>query len=47
MAVNIKWDDYQPTISNAFSAFRNSEYLHDVTLVTDDNQQFTAHKLVF
>merc|ERR1712126_425941 len=46
MAVNIKWNDFQPTISNAFSTFRNSEYLHDVTLVTDDNQQFTAHKLV-
>ena len=46
MAANIKWDDYQPTISNAFRIFRNDEYLHDVTLVSDDNQQFTAHELV-
>ena len=46
MAVNVKWDDFQPTISNAFSALRNEDYLHDVTLVTDDHQYFKAHKLV-
>ena len=46
MAVSVKWDDYQPTISNAFSAFRNEKYLHDVTLLTDDQEHFTAHRLV-
>ena len=46
MAVNIKWNDYQPTLSHAFSDFRNDRYLHDVTLMSDDHQHFTAHKLV-
>ena len=42
----LKWNDFQSNVSKSFGLFRNEDYLHDVTLVSDDNQQFTAHKLV-
>ena len=42
----LKWNDFQSNVSNSFSLLRNEDYLHDVTIVTDDNEQTTAHKLV-
>merc|ERR1712126_797741 len=42
----LKWNDFSSNASKSFGSFRNEEYLHDVTLVSDDQQQVTAHKLV-
>ena len=42
----LKWNDFQSNVSNSFSLLRNEDYLHDVTIVTDDNEQIAAHKLV-
>ena len=42
----LKWNDFQANISKSFSQFRNEDYLHDVTLVSDDHKKLAAHKLV-
>ena len=42
----LKWNDFESNVSKSFSLLRNEEYLHDVTLVCDDNSQVSAHKLV-
>ena len=42
----LKWNDFQSNASKSFGLFRNEEYLHDVTLVSDDQKQVSAHKLV-
>ena len=42
----LKWNDFHSNVSKSFGMFRNEDYLHDVTLVSDDHQQFSAHKLV-
>ena len=42
----LKWNDFQCNASSSFSLLRNEDYLHDVTIVTDDNEQTAAHKLV-
>ena len=42
----LKWNDFNSNVSKSFSLLRNEEYLHDVTLVTDDSNQVSAHKLV-
>ena len=43
---SLKWNDFQSNVSNSFNLLRNEDYLHDVTIVTDDNEQIAAHKLV-
>ena len=43
---SLKWDDFTSNASKAFSSLRNEDYLHNVTLVSNDNQQVSAHKLV-
>ena len=35
----IKWKDFETNVSKSFGLLRNEDYLHDVTLVCDDNQQ--------
>jgi len=42
----LKWNDFQSNTSRSFNSVRNEEYLHDVTLVSDDDNIVTAHKLV-
>ena len=42
----LKWNDFHSNVSKSFGLFRNEEYLHDVTLVSDDHHQVSAHKLV-
>ena len=42
----LKWNDFQSNLSRSFSVLRDEDYLHDVTIVTDDNEQIAAHKLV-
>ena len=42
----LKWNDFHSNVSKSFGLFRNEDYLHDVTLVSDDHHQVSAHKLV-
>ena len=42
----LKWNDFLSNVSKSFSLLRNEDYLHDVTIVSDDNEQIAAHKLV-
>ena len=42
----LKWNDFHSNVSKSFGMFRNEEYLHDVTLVSDDHNKVPAHKLV-
>ena len=42
----LKWNDFDSNVSKSFELLRNEGYLHDVTLVGDDNKQVSAHKLV-
>ena len=42
----LKWNDFNSNASKSFGIFRHEDYLHDVTLVSDDQYQITAHKLV-
>ena len=42
----LKWNDFDSNVSKSFGLLRNEEYLHDVTLVCDDNSMVSAHKLV-
>jgi len=42
----LKWNDFNCNASKSFGLLRNEEYLHDVTLVSDDQKQVSAHKLV-
>ena len=42
----LKWNDFETNVSKSFGLLRNEDYLHDVTLVCDDNSQVSAHKLV-
>ena len=42
----LKWNEFQTTVSQSFGLFRKEEDFFDVTLVTDDEVQISAHKLV-
>ena len=42
----LKWNDFQSNASKTFASLRDEDYLHDVTLVGDDNHEIFAHKLV-
>ena len=42
----LKWNDFQTTVSQSFSLLRMEEDFFDVTLVSNDNLQLKAHKLV-
>ena len=42
----LKWNDFHSNVSKSFGLLRNENYLHDVTLVSDDHHQVSAHKLV-
>ena len=43
---SLKWNDFHSNVSKSFELMRNEEYLQDVTLVSDDDFQVKAHKLV-
>ena len=42
----LKWNDFQTSVTNSFSKLKKEDDFYDVTLVTDDNKQMSAHKLV-
>ena len=43
---NLKWNDFSSTVSNSFANLRREKEFFDVTLVTGDEIQIPAHKLV-
>ena len=43
----LKWNDFQTTVSQSFGKLRQEKDFFDVTLVSDDEKQIQAHKLVF
>ena len=43
---SLKWNDFHTNVSKSFELLRNEEYLQDVTLVSDDDFQVKAHKIV-
>ena len=43
---NLKWNEFQSSASKSFSTLRRENMLLDVTLVTEDEVQFQAHKLI-
>ena len=43
---SIKWEGFQSTVAQSFSVLRQEEDFYDVTLVSDDQTQISAHKLV-
>ena len=43
---SLKWNDFQSVVSQSFSVLRREEDFFDVTLVSDDEVQISAHKLV-
>ena len=42
----LKWNDFQTNIGKSFKSLRHDDDLFDVTLVSDDHNQVSAHKLV-
>ena len=42
----LRWNDFQSTVSQSFAVLRKEQDLLDVTLVSDDEVQIPAHKLV-
>ena len=43
---NLKWNDFHSNVSKSFGLFRSEEYLHDVSLMTEDYYEVSAHRLV-
>ena len=42
----LKWNDFQKNLSRTFKQLRHEEDFYDVTLVSEDQKQIQAHKLV-
>ena len=42
----LKWNDFQVNVSNSFSTLRKENDFYDVSLVSDDDQVVSAHKIV-
>ena len=42
----LKWNDFQNNVSQSFGVLRSEKEFFDVTLVSEDETQFEAHKLV-
>ena len=43
---NLKWNDFQSNVSKKFSSLRTDSDFYDVTLVSEDLQQMSAHRVV-
>ena len=42
----LKWNDFHSNILKSFRELRNEEDFYDVTIVSDDQKQLSAHKVV-
>ena len=43
---SLKWNDFSLNVHNSFQNLRKEEDFYDVTLVSDDQKQVSAHKVV-
>merc|ERR1712098_580155 len=43
---NLKWNDFQSNVTTTCGQFRNRNHFQDVTLVSDDYVQISAHRIV-
>ena len=43
---SLKWNDFQTNVSKSFKDLRNQNHFYDVTLVSSDQKQISAHKVV-
>jgi len=43
---SIKWDNFQNNVTESYRKFRDEADFFDVTLVSDDQKQISAHKVV-
>merc|ERR1712126_201452 len=43
---SLRWNDFQTNISKSFSDLRREKDFFDVTLISDDQSKFLAHKVV-
>ena len=43
---SLKWNDFQANVTKRFSQLRSKEDYYDVTLVSSDQQNFQAHKII-
>ena len=43
---SLKWNDYISNVTKKFSSLRNEDDFYDVTLVSSDKRQVSAHKVV-
>ena len=44
--IYLKWDDFQDNVLTSFGSWRDETNFTDVTLVSEDGQQFESHKIV-
>ena len=42
----VKWDSFEGTVTRSYSQLRNEKSFSDVTLVSEDHQLVSAHKVV-
>ena len=42
----LSWNDFKSALSNSLNCLRNENSLYDVTLLTDDEVEVNAHKIV-
>ena len=42
----LKWNDFQANVTSSFRKLRTADDFYDVTLISDDQKQATAHKIV-
>ena len=43
---SLKWNDFQSNIAKSFSKLRYEDSFYDVTLVSDDQKEMSAHKVI-
>ena len=43
---SLRWNNFQSNLSKTFSSLRSEDEFYDVTLVSDDQEMISAHKLV-
>ena len=42
----LKWNDFQSNVSKTFSSLRKEQDFFDITLLSDDGEAVSAHKVV-
>ena len=42
----LKWNDFEENVKSSFGSLRDDDNFIDVTLASEDGQQFEAHKVI-